>query len=110
MLQDVNILINENSLVGLNDSGLKVQRLFFRTESPILLDYKVSVRTVIRIVAMMFEVLIHKVVTYISGTPSTIANCPKMLPPIFLAQYWEFLLQQARASAFKPFYNITDAL
>ena len=61
----------------------------------------------IRRITMVFEIFLYHFIRYISGTPNTITNCPKMSTPISFPQYREFFLNLTRCSPFQSLNNIT---
>ena len=58
---------------------------------------------------MMFQILLHHFICYVSGTPGSIPDCPKMIAPISLLQVWKFRLQQARRATFQTFDQIRES-
>jgi len=58
----------------------------------------------------MLQILLHRFIGDISGTPRSVTDGPKVPSPIFLAQGWVFLLQQPRGSAFHSLYQVRQRL
>jgi len=58
----------------------------------------------------MLKIFLHHFISYVSGTPNSVTNGPKMSSPISFAKFWVFLLESPRSSALQPFYNITNIL
>ena len=56
---------------------------------------------------MVLKIFLYHFICYVSSTPNTITDCPKMPAPISFRQGWIFLLQSSRCSPLQSFNNIT---
>lgn len=56
--------------------------------------------------AVVLKIFLHHFIRYITSTPHTIANCPKMLSPVPFVQFWKLFLKTARATTFQPLNKI----
>lgn len=61
----------------------------------------------IRWLFVMFKIFLNHLVRYISGTPNTIAYCPKMSSPILFSNMRKLFLNTSRCSPFQSLHNIT---
>ncbi len=72
-----------------------------------LFDFKVIVHQIARL-PVVFQILFHHLICYISSTPGTISDCPKVAAPISPLQLWKLFLKPSRASSFQALHKITD--
>ena len=72
-----------------------------------LFNYKIIVREVIRL-AVVFKILFHHLICYISSTPHSISNSPKVSSPVSLLKIGKFFLQPSRTSSFQSLHKITN--
>ena len=71
-----------------------------------LFNYKIITARICR-TTVMFKVFIHHFVCYISRTPGSISNSPKMPTPILFPKRRKLFLNTTRSSAFQPLHNVT---
>ena len=74
-----------------------------------LLQYDIIVVQIGR-VSMMLQILLNHFICYISSTPYTIPNCPKMSAPISFSKFRKFFLEPPGCSSFQSLNKITNAL
>ena len=72
-----------------------------------LFNYKIIVRKVIWL-SMGFKILFHHLVRYVASTPFSIADCPKVSPPVSFLEFWKFFLQPSRTPSFQSLNQITN--
>ena len=72
-----------------------------------LFNYKIIVREVIRL-AVVFKILFHYLICYISSTQRSISNSPKVSSPVSLLKIGKFFLQPSRTSSFQSLHKITN--
>ena len=70
-----------------------------------LFNYKIIVRQITWL-SVVFKVLFHHLVSYISRTPCSISDCPKVPAPIPLLKQWVFFLKSTRTSPLQPLHQI----
>ena len=59
---------------------------------------------------MMLQILLHNFIGDVARAPRSIPDCPKVPPPILLAQLRILLLHQTRRASLHPFHQIRQAL
>ena len=71
-------------------------RGFTWTESPITLLKDERIVVLVRWITMMFQILWHHFIRDIARPPRAVADCPKVVAPISLFEFWKRRLKKAR--------------
>ena len=69
-----------------------------------------SISVLIRRIPVMLKILLNHFIAYITGTPNTITNSPKVFTPISFTKIGKLLLKPTRSTALQTFYYITYSL
>ena len=72
-----------------------------------LFNYKIIVRLVTWF-PVVFKILFHHLICYISCAPCSITDRPEVPTPISFLKCWKFFLKPTRTSAFQSLYKLTD--
>lgn len=57
---------------------------------------------------VMFQIFLYHLISYVSCTPNTVTDCPKVPAPISFRKFRIFFLQPTRSPSLQPFNNIAD--
>ncbi len=58
---------------------------------------------------MMLQILLHHFIGDIAATPRAVADCPEMVSPVSLFEFWKLCLQKARRASLQAFDQIRQS-
>ncbi len=57
---------------------------------------------------MMFQIRLHHFIRDIAAAPRAIPDCPEVVAPVALFEFWKLRLQKARRASFQAFDQIRE--